>query len=54
MYIETGNQNAPMLKVNGLDVLFSVTSHVETFKRVSNDYARGAVEFMLTDALIGQ
>ena len=53
-YVETGNPNAPMLKVNGLDALFSVTSHVETFDRISNDYARGAVEFMLADAFIGQ
>jgi hypothetical protein len=42
------------LKVNGLDALFSVTSHVETFKRVSKDYAHGAVEFILTDALTEQ
>jgi hypothetical protein len=53
-YVETGDQNAPMLKVNGLDALFSITSHVETFDRVSNDYARCAVEFMLAEAFIGQ
>jgi len=53
-YVDTGDQNAPMLKVNGLDALFSVTSHVETFKRVSKDYAHGAVAFMLADALAGQ
>ncbi len=53
-YVDTGDQNAPMLKVNGLDALFSVTSHVETFKRVSKDYAHGAVEFILTDALTEQ
>jgi len=53
-YIDTGDQHAPMLKVNGLDALFSVTSHVETFKRVSKDYAHGAVEFMLTNALTEQ
>jgi hypothetical protein len=53
-YVDTGDQNAPMLKVNGLDALFSVTSHVETFKSVSNEYAHGAVEFMLTDTLTGQ
>ncbi len=53
-YVETGDPNAPMLKVNGLDALFSVTSHVETFDRISKDYARGAVEFMLADAFIGQ
>jgi hypothetical protein len=52
-YVDTGEQNAPMLKVNGLDALFSVTSHNETFKNVSNDFAHGAVEFMLTDALTG-
>ncbi|MGZ4892010.1 MAG: restriction endonuclease [Halobacteriota archaeon] len=53
-YVDTGDQNAPMLKVNGLDALFSVTSHAETFKRVSKDFAHGAVEFMLTSALAGQ
>ena len=52
--VNTGDQNAPILKVNGLDALFSVTSHVETFKRVSKDYAHGAVEFILTDALTEQ
>jgi hypothetical protein len=54
MYVDTGDQNAPMLKVKGLGALFSVTSHVETFKSISKDYAHGAVEFMLTDALTGQ
>jgi hypothetical protein len=53
-YVDTGDQNAPMLKVNGLDALFSVTSHVETLKRVSKDYAHGAVEFILTDVLTEQ
>ena len=53
-YVDTGDQDAPMLKVNGLDALFSVTSHVETFKSVSKDYTHGAVEFMLTDVLAGQ
>ncbi|MGZ4853472.1 MAG: hypothetical protein ACXV3D_09860, partial [Halobacteriota archaeon] len=53
-YIDTGDQNAPMLKVNGLDALFSVTSRVETFKRVSKDCAHGAVEFILAGALAGQ
>lgn len=53
-YVDTGDQKVPMLRVNGLDALFSVTSRVETFKRVSKDYAHGAVEFMLTDALTGQ
>ncbi len=53
-YVDTGDQNAPMLKVNGLDALFSVTSHVEPFKRVSKDYAHGAVEFILRDALTEQ
>jgi hypothetical protein len=43
-----------MLKVKGLDALFSVTSHVEPFDRVSKDYARGVVEFILADTLIGQ
>jgi hypothetical protein len=53
-YVDTGDQNAPMLKVNGLDALFSVTSHAETFKRVPKDYAHGAVEFILSDALTEQ
>jgi len=53
-YVGTGDPKAPMLKVSGLDALFSVTSHVETFDRISKDYARGAVEFMLADAFIGQ
>lgn len=54
MYVETGDPNASMLKVNGLDALFSVTSHVETFDRVSKDFAHGAVEFVLTQAFAGQ
>jgi hypothetical protein len=53
-YVETGDQNVPMLKVNGLEALFSVESHVEPFKRVSNDYARGAIEHVLSRTLTRQ
>jgi hypothetical protein len=45
-YIETGDTAAPMLKLNGLDAVFSMTSHTETIRHVSKDYARRAVEFM--------
>jgi len=45
-YIETGDLAAPMLKLNGLDAVFSMTSHTETLQHVSKDYARRAVEFI--------
>jgi Restriction endonuclease len=45
-YIETGDPTAPMLKLNGLDAVFSITSHTETLRHVSKDYARRAVEFI--------
>jgi len=45
-YIETDNLAAPMLKLNGLDAVFSMTSHTETLRHVSKDYARRAVEFI--------
>jgi hypothetical protein len=45
-YIETGDPAAPMLKLNGLDAVFSMTSHTETLRHVSMDYARRAVEFI--------
>ena len=45
-YIETGDLAAPMLKLNGLDAVFSMTSPKETLQHVSKDYARRAVEFI--------
>ncbi len=45
-YIETDDLAAPMLKLNGLDAVFSVTSETETLRYVSKDYARRAVEFI--------
>jgi Restriction endonuclease len=45
-YIETGDLAAPMLKLNGLDAIFSMTSNTETLQHVSKDYARRAVEFI--------
>ena len=50
-YIETGDLAAPMLKVSGLNAVFSLTSHTETLRSVSKDYARRAVEF-IADVLI--
>ncbi|MGZ4847522.1 MAG: restriction endonuclease [Halobacteriota archaeon] len=52
-YIETGDLAAPMLKVSGLNAVFSLTSHTETLRRVSKDYARRAVEF-IADVLMNQ
>ena len=49
-YIETGDQEAPILKVSGLDALFSITSYTEDFNRVSEDFAHGAVTFTLAKA----
>jgi hypothetical protein len=43
-YIETGDLAAPMLKLNGLNAVFSMTSHAETLRYVSKDYAHRAVE----------
>jgi hypothetical protein len=45
-YIETGDPVAPMLKLNGLDAVFSMASHTEALRHVSTDYARRAVEFI--------
>jgi hypothetical protein len=45
-YIETGDVTAPMLKLNGLNAVFSMTSHTETLRHVSKDYTRRAVEFI--------
>ncbi|MGA7075628.1 MAG: restriction endonuclease [Halobacteriota archaeon] len=52
-YIETGDLAAPILKVSGLNAVFSMTSHTETLRRVSKDYARRAVEF-IADVLINE
>jgi Restriction endonuclease len=45
-YIETGNLDAPLLKLKGLNAVFSMTSHIEALRHVSKDYARRAVEFI--------
>jgi Restriction endonuclease len=45
-YIETGDLAAPMLKVSGINAIFSLTSHTETVQSVSKDYARRAVDFI--------
>jgi hypothetical protein len=52
-YVETGDLAAPMLKVNGLNAIFSLTSRTETLRSVSKDYARRAVDF-IADVLIHQ
>jgi len=52
-YIETGDLAAPMLKVSGLNAIFSLTSHTETIRSVSKDYARRAVDF-IADVLINK
>ena len=52
-YIETGDLAAPLLKVSGLDAFFSLTSHTETLRHVSKDYARRAVAF-IADVLFSQ
>ncbi len=52
-YIETGDLAAPMLKVSGLNAVFSLTSHTETLLSVSKDYARRVVEF-IADVLINE
>jgi hypothetical protein len=52
-YIETGDLAAPLLKVKGLDAVFSLTSHTEPLRRVSKDYARSAVAFIV-DVLFSQ
>ena len=52
-YIETGDLAAPMLKLSGLNAIFSLTSHTETLQSVSKDYARRAVDF-IADVLINQ
>jgi hypothetical protein len=52
-YIETGDLAAPLLKVSGLDAVFSLTSHTETLRHVSKDYARRAVAF-IADVLFSQ
>jgi hypothetical protein len=45
-YIETEDPGAPMLKINGLHAVFSMTSYKETLQQVSKDYARRAIEFI--------
>ena len=52
-YIETGDLAAPMLKLSGLNAIFSLTSHTETLQSVSKNYARRAVDF-IADVLIDQ
>jgi hypothetical protein len=50
-YIETGDLAAPLLKLSGLNAIFSLTSHTETLQSVSKDFARRAVDF-IADVLI--
>jgi hypothetical protein len=45
-YIETEDLGAPILKISGLNAVFSMTTYKATLRRVSKDYARRAVEFI--------